>query len=419
MGVGPREILAAGVTLARGHLARYGGSGTSSTTRFERELAEHTGAKHVLAVNSGTSALTCGLVGLGVGPGDEVLVPAYTFVASAASVLGAGAVPVTVDIDASLMMDPEDVRRKITERTKAIMPVHMLNLVCDMDSLMAIADEAGLVVVEDAAQAAGARYRGRAVGTIGHAGAFSFNQHKNLKSGEGGALLTDDARVYTRAAMFHDVGNYIRGVESVSDEPLFAGYNLRMSELTSSVLRPQLARLDRLMATRRRRTLYVLDVLERHPGVVPVPHHDPDNAVGVAIRCSSAAHAKRLQEVRGVFRLFDTGRHVHTNWEPVLARRSHHPSIDPWAWAYGSPDAAPSVDCPNVIDILERTCAIIIDPEIPGPSFRRMVSNLCDAVDRLDRTPEVPWSGAERVEGDPEDVSAGSPDSSNAPSAAS
>jgi dTDP-4-amino-4,6-dideoxygalactose transaminase len=419
MGVGPREILAAGVTLARGHLARYGRSGTSSTTRFERELAEHTGAKHVLAVNSGTSALTCGLVGLGVGPGDEVLVPAYTFVASPASVLGAGAVPVTVDIDASLMMDPEDVRRKITERTKAIMPVHMLNLVCDMDSLMSIADEFGLVVVEDAAQAAGARYRGRAVGTIGHAGAFSFNQQKNLKSGEGGALLTDDARVYTRAAMFHDVGNYMRGVESVSEEPLFAGYNLRMSELTSSVLRPQLARLDRLMATRRRRTLYVLDALDRRTDVVPVPHNDPDNAVGVAIRCSSAEHAKRLQELRGVFRLFDTGRHVHTNWEPVLVRRSHHPSIDPWAWAYGSADATPSVDCPNVIDILARTCAITIDPEIPGPIFRRMVSNLRNAVEGLDRTPGVPPSGSERVARDPEDVSPASPATSDAPSAAS
>jgi hypothetical protein len=190
-----------------------------------------------------------------------------------------------------------------------------------------------------------------------------------------------------------------------------------MSELTSSVLRPQLARLDRLMATRRRRTLYVLDALDRRPDVVPVPHHDPDNAVGVAIRCSSSEHAKRLQELRGVFRLIDTGRHVHTNWEPVLVRRSHHPSIDTWAWAYGSADAAPSVDCPNVIDILERTCAIIIDPEIPGPIFRRMVSKLRDAVEGLDRTPGGSSSGSERVARDPEDVR--SPDPSNAPSAAS
>ncbi len=390
MGIGPREIAAAGMTLARGQLARYGGGGTSSTTKLERELADYTGAAHALAVNSGTSALTCGLIGLGIGPGDEVLVPAYTFVASAAAVLGAGAVPVVVDIDDSLMIDPADVRRKVTERTKAIMPVHMLNLVCDMDALMSIADELGLFVVEDAAQAAGARYKGRVVGTIGHAGAFSFNQQKNLKSGEGGALLTDDPRVYTRAAMFHDVGNYMRGETPISDEPLFAGYNLRMSELTSSVLRPQLARLDRMMATRRKRRQQVLGALEGSTSVSPVPHHDHDAAVGVAVRCESPEQALALQDLRGVFRLFDTGRHVHTNWEPVLVRRSHHPAIDPYVWAYGSADAVPAVDCPNVLGILQRTCAVTIDPEIPGPVFRRMVDKISEAVAAMDRTAAAP-----------------------------
>lgn len=384
MGIGPREIVAATMTLAGGQLARFGGRGVSATEKFERELAAYTGANHALAVNSGTSALTCALVGLGIGPGDEVLVPAYTFVASAASVLGAGAVPVVVDIDNSLTVDPDDVRRKISPRTKAIMPVHMLNLVCDMDALMSIAEEFQLFVVEDAAQAAGVRYKGRLVGTIGHAGAFSFNQQKNLKSGEGGALLTDDARVYTRAAMFHDVGNYIRDVESVYDEPLFAGYNLRMSELTSSVLRPQLARLDRLMATRARRRRYVLDALDGINGISPVPHHDPAAAVGIAIRCASPEQAMRLQDARGVFRLFDTGRHVHTSWDPVLVRRSHHPSIDPWGWAYGAADAAPKVDCPNVLGILQRTCAITIDPEIPLPLFRRMVGKIVDVATDLD-----------------------------------
>jgi dTDP-4-amino-4,6-dideoxygalactose transaminase len=225
------------------------------------------------------------------------------------------------------------------------------------------------------------------VGTIGHAGAFSFNQQKNLKSGEGGALLTDDARVYTRAAMFHDVGNYMRGEAQLGDEPLFAGYNLRMSELTSSVLRPQLARLDRLMATRRKRRQQVLDAVSGSTSVSPVPHHDPDDAVGVALRCASPEQAQELQELRGVFRLFDTGRHVHTNWEPVLVRRSHHPAIDPYTWAYGSAEAAPAVDCPNVLGILQRTCAVTIDPEIPGPAFRRMVDKIGEAVVRFDRTP--------------------------------
>jgi hypothetical protein len=134
------------------------------------------------------------------------------------------------------------------------------------------------------------------------------------------------------------------------------------------------------LATRRKRRQYVLDALAGCVSVSPVPHHDADAAVGVAIRCSTAEQAQRLQEVRGVVRLFDTGRHVHTNWEPVLVRRSHHPAIDPYTWAYGSADAAPAVDCPNAIDILQRTCGITVDPEIPGPVFRRMIGRIVDAV---------------------------------------
>lgn len=385
MGIGPREIAAVTMTLARGQLARYGGSDTSTTSQFEQELAAYVGVEHALAVNSGTSALTCGLVGLRVGPGDEVLVPAYTFVASAASVLGAGAVPVLVDVDESLMIDVDDARRKLTDRTRAIMPVHMLNHVCDMDAVMAFAAEHDLFVVEDAAQAAGATYKGRKIGAIGHVGAFSFNQQKNLKSGEGGALLTDDPVVHTRAAMFHDVGNYMRdGDNSDVDEPLFAGYNLRMSELTSAVLRPQLKRLDKLMATRHGRRQAVVEALVDCRSVTLVPHHDPPSAVGVAIRCATPEQATALQEIRGVFRLLDTGRHVHTNWAPVLERRAHHPTIDPYAWAYGSASNTPAVDCPNTERILAHSCAIIIDPEIPAPLFKRTLSKVMEAARGFD-----------------------------------
>ena len=401
MGVGPREIVAAGWTLGKGQLARYGGAGISATNRLEAELAAHTGAEHVLAVNSGTSALTCGLVGLGVGPGDEVLVPGYTFVATAASVIGAGAVPIVVEVDESLTMDPADIERKISERTKAIMPVHMLNLVCDMDAIMAIADARGLYVVEDACQAVGATYHGRKVGTIGHAGAFSFNQQKNLKSGEGGALLTDDPRVYTRAAMFHDVGNYMRGEESVHAEPLFAGYNMRMSELSSSVLRPQLARLDRMMKKRHQRREYVIEQLAGCEHVTIAPHHDPRAGVGVAVQCATAEQAEQLGAVRGVTRLFDTGRHVYSNWEPIWARRSHHDVVDPYRWAYGDGRQAPAVDCPNTVGILQHSCGITIDPEIPGPLFKRIVAGIAEAARTLEApaVADEPSVDADRVAG--------------------
>ena len=135
--------------------------------------------------------------------------------------MAVGAVPVLVDVDESLTIDPEDIKRKITPYTKAIMPVHMLNLVCDMDAITAIAKEHRLKVIEDACQAVGVTYKGRRVGTIGEVGAFSFNQFKNLNSGEGGAVLTNDDRIFTRARMFHDVGSYTREYAFESNEAVF------------------------------------------------------------------------------------------------------------------------------------------------------------------------------------------------------
>ena len=178
--------------LGRGELGRYAAAGASEVTRLEGELRDVIGVRHALAVNSGTSALVAALVGAGVGPGDEVLVPAFTWVSTAAAPLAVGAVPVLVEVDASLTMDPADLARKITPQSRAVIPVHMQNLVCDMDPIMSLAATHELTVIEDACQAVGQRYRGRRVGSIGHAGCFSFNQYKNIRCGEGGALLTDD-----------------------------------------------------------------------------------------------------------------------------------------------------------------------------------------------------------------------------------
>ena len=205
-------VVAAAVrTVARGRLSRYAGHVPSTTDRFETELASFVGVEHALAVNSGTSALFSALAALHVGPGDEVLVPAYTWVSDAAAAVALGAVPVLVEVDESLTIDPDDLERKITSRTRAVVPVHMLNLVADMDRILTVAQVHRVAVVEDACQAIGVTYRGRRVGAIGDAGAFSFQQNKNLKSGEGGAILTQDSTIYSRARMFHDLGSYIRG----------------------------------------------------------------------------------------------------------------------------------------------------------------------------------------------------------------
>lgn len=374
---GVREMAAAMRVLARGNLSRFQVGGTSRTQVFEKRLQTTIGVRHALAVNSGTSALVCALVGAGVGPGDEVLVPAYTWVSTAAAPLAVGAIPVLVDIDETLTIDPIDVKRKVTEYTKAMIPVHMRNLVADMDTLMQMASDHRIVVIEDACQAIGVSYRGRRVGGIGHAGAFSFNQQKNIKCGEGGALLTNDSRLFARAGMYHDVGSYTREGRFETDEPLFVGLNLRMPELSAAVLDPQLARIDRQIARRAARRRVIVEELARRPDIRISPHNDPPNAIGISVVFDDVADAVAFSRGAGVYRLIETGRHVYTNWQSILQKRSFDPRMDPYRWANRPIDPG-DADCPATLDILERTCSISVNPQVPIPMLRRIVRRLLD-----------------------------------------
>jgi dTDP-4-amino-4,6-dideoxygalactose transaminase len=367
-----------GRVVANGQLLRYARGPRGYTARFEAKLAERTGAGHVLTVNSGTNALITALAAAGVGPGDEVLVPAYTWVASALAPLAVGAVPVLTDIDESLTIDPEDLERKITPHTKAIIPVHMLNLVCNMDAIMAIARKHNLLVIEDACQAVGVTYKGRSVGTIGHAGAFSFNHFKNITSGEGGAVLTNDERLFIRARMFHDPGSFIRGHER-SNEPLFAAMNFRVSELTGAVLHAQLAKLGPLLSRLKKRRAAVARAFDGQSSCRVAPHHDPDNAAGLCVTFQTPGQAKDFAGARGVERLIDTGRHVYTNWETLFAKRSFHPKMDPYQWA--SRDIEYTADmCQRTLDILARTCRVSLGPGYPLPVVKARSSFLRRAV---------------------------------------
>ncbi|MCA9874999.1 MAG: DegT/DnrJ/EryC1/StrS family aminotransferase [Anaerolineales bacterium] len=365
------EIFAAVRVLGRGGLSRYHTSGVSEVGKFEGELQEFFGVRHALAVNSGTSALICALVGAGVGPGDEVLVPAYTWVATAAAPLAVGAIPVLVEVDDSLTMDPTDIENKITERTRAIIPVHMINVVADMDAIMKIAAAHDLFVIEDACQAIGLTYQGRRIGSIGHAAAFSFNQHKNIKSGEGGALLTNDDRVHVRALMYHDVGSYIRPHSPAADEPLFVGVNFRMPEIAAAILRPQLRSLDRLLDKRRKHRQVVLQELAKFPqaGWHVSPHNDEDAAANLTLKFDDPDKARAAASVQGVNRLFDTGRHVYTNWLPILERRTAHPKSNPYR-DRPNEEKLTERTCPQTLAILKRTCSIAMLPELPSLPYR-------------------------------------------------
>jgi len=234
--------------LDSGYLFRYGDRSNpqfkAKVWTLEKKLSEYIGVKYTLALNSGTTALLSALAALGIGPGDEVIVPGYTFIASISSIIYARAIPVLCEIDESLTADPADIESKITPRTKAIMPVHMLGNPCNMDAITAIAKKHNLLVIEDCAQAGGAVYHGKKVGSIGDIGIFSFNVFKTITSGDGGAVTTDNELSYKRAFAFHDQGHSPnrQGVE-VGQRP-FIGLDFRMTELSGAVLLAQLRKLD-------------------------------------------------------------------------------------------------------------------------------------------------------------------------------
>ncbi len=218
----------------------------SKVMQFERFMSEKLGVRHVLGLNSCTSALLTGLLALGVEPGDEVIVPGYTFIASIAAVLYAGARPVLAEIDASLTLDPVDVAAKLSPATRVIMPVHMLGAPADMAALQELARSAGCALLEDVAQACGGAFRGARLGTIGDLGAFSLGVGKTITSGDGGLLTTRSTELYRRAFAIHDHG-FAPNRAGVLDRGPRVGLNLRMHELTGAVAVAQARKLDTIL----------------------------------------------------------------------------------------------------------------------------------------------------------------------------
>lgn len=273
----------------------WGPNGTE-VVALQDEWRGYVGSRHCLMTNSGTAALHCALTAAGVTPGDEVIVPAFSFVATAMAVFHQGAVPVFCDIDpVTYTIDARLVEPLIGPRTRAIVPVHAHGLPADMDELRAIAERHRLAVVEDAAQAHGATYRGAMAGTLGSAGAFSLNGSKNLSAGEGGLFVTDDEdalRIARRVAIFGEdtpppPPGHFRAYRSH-----MVGWNYRSHELTAALARSQLTRLDRFNRTAQRNARLLNEALADLPGLHPP--HVPDDRTCVFYRYRIALHAEEL-----------------------------------------------------------------------------------------------------------------------------
>jgi 8-amino-3,8-dideoxy-alpha-D-manno-octulosonate transaminase len=351
------------------HLTRYYNPRPSKVVAFEEEAARFLGAEHALAVHSGTSALETAYVAAGIGPGCEVIVPGYTFFATAAAVVSAKAIPVIAEIDESLTIDPTDVARKITPQTRAIAPVHMIGTVCDMDPIMELAERHGLVVIEDVAQACGAEYNGKRCGTIGDMGCFSVSTYKYIGAGEAGLVTTDDEWLYTRAQNHHDTGACWRPDRYATERrpgELFCGTNYRLSELEGAVnlvqFRKAPARLERSRAVYRR----VVEQLRPHKDIVPQQVRDLEGHLGsvLAFFAPDADHAETLAEAMraeglgcGVFTKGGARDwHIYKYWEHILEQKSATPEGCPFTCPYyvgPLPEYAEDM-CPRTMDLLSR-----------------------------------------------------------------
>ncbi len=293
---GEEEEAAAVDVIRSRRLFRYGAEGPSRCDELEAALGRRVGSPHVLCTSSGTAALTAALVGLGMPAGAEVIVPAVTFVACANAVVCARGIPVTVEVDDTLMLDPGAVEQAITDRTFAIMVVHLGNVAADLDPLVELARRHGLVLLEDAAQSLGVSHRGRPVGSVGDAGVTSFQTEKNVTVGEGGAVFCRDAEVFGRAARFHDQGGQFTtnrgGDRGAGSEPT-TGSNLRMTEIAAAMGLVQLQRLDDLIE--RLRAAGSAIVAQADPSLVWRRIPDPAGAAGdPTLFCADRMAARRV-----------------------------------------------------------------------------------------------------------------------------
>ena len=314
--------------LETGILMRYGFDGPRKGIWKARELEQaictRFGSRYAQLLSSGTAALTTALAALGVGSGDEVIMPSFTFVASFEAVLSVGAVPVLVDVDETLTLNPQAVRKAITPKTKCIMPVHMCGSMADMDALQTICKEYQLLLLEDACQSIGASYKGKSLGTIGDAGTFSFDFVKTMTCGEGGVVLTNNEDVYVKCDGYSDHGHDHKGVDRGADLHPFLGYNFRISELHAAVGLAQIRRVDEFLAIQKKNHSILKNILSQVPEITfrQIPDPQGDSCTFLSwflpseeLTRSVVTELKAQGILAGNFYWYDNNWHYIRKWE--------------------------------------------------------------------------------------------------------
>ncbi len=313
--------------LNTGVLFRYGfdqaRKGHYKSLTFEKELCTRLKVAHSHLCASGTAALSIALASCGVGAGDEVIVPPFTFIATIEAVLLAGAIPVFTEIDETLCLDPEALEQVITSRTKAVLPVHMCGAMARIDEIKAFCERKGFVLIEDTCQSLGAAFHGKALGTFGHMGCFSFDYVKTITCGEGGAVVTDDGDLYRKADAYADHGHDHQGNDRGKEGHAILGLNYRISELNAAVGVAQLRKLDQIIAAQRSHKQAIKDQLAKIGGVefrrLPDPEGDSGTFLAFLLldenRARQAAADLGKAGVDGCFYWYDNNWHYIHQWE--------------------------------------------------------------------------------------------------------
>ncbi len=372
-----REIIAEEAALRGPHLFRYYNPRPSKVEAAEKALAEAIGVHHCLAVNSCTSALVATYRALGIGAGDEVIVPAYTFFATAATVVAANAIPRIVEIDDSLNLSAAATEKALTRRTKAIAVVHMRGAPAQMDELVDLANRKGLPLVEDVAQACGGSFNGKRLGCLGTVGCFSFDYYKVVVSGEGGFVTTDNEWLYTRAQSWHDTAACWRPNRFARERregELFCGENYRMSELEGAVALAQIRKMDRLLKGYRTAKRRIKEQIESFPGVTYRRITDPAGDTGICLimllpqaeiarKAIEALHAEGVP-AGGIYDSKVRDWHIFAYWEHILDKKTVAADGLPWSAVPESELPHYSKDmCPRTLDLLARSVHIEIGPD--------------------------------------------------------
>lgn len=359
-----------------------GGIVSQKVATFEKEFAAKIGTRYVLALSSGTGALECAVSALGIGPGDEVILPAWTWHSTFTAIVRAGALPVCAEIDESFNIDPKDIESRITPETKAIIAVHLQGNPADMDPILDIARKHRLRVIEDCCQAVGASYKGRRLGSLGDIGIYSHQESKTITAGEGGSLVSNDAELFERACRFHDVGNLSHTHQQMLGNAAletFVGTNFRMSEFTGGVMLAQVRKLDKIIAAARANAAQVYRGLQDVPGIKLRFRPDPDGDLGSPVFVGFDSKEKRdrylaAMKAEGV-PANPPGGSVILPLRPYIEQKlTVHPAWPTWNTPRGKTIQYGAASCPRTIDILGRFAGVGVGPKYTRRDIEDIVS---------------------------------------------